>query len=240
MQFPVPQKCSALVDSLTHLDGEVYNARFTMQTPANLIFIAGQYGSFVINPTTRRTYSFASLPQDNSSIETCVDLTPRGPGSLWLMSLKQGEVVQFSAPLGRFVVNKENTKRKVFVATGTGISAIRSMILDLLESHNTQPITHNLSLYWGVRHEENMFWDEQFALLAKQHLNFSFTRIVSQPKGEGQDRIGRVTHFVAKEEKDLANSEFYLCGNRQMIYDMKEILIEQGVAEDRIKSELFY
>lgn len=235
MQFPVPQKCSALVDSLTHLDGEVYNARFTMQTPANLIFIAGQYGSFVINPTTRRTYSFASLPRDNSSIETCVDLTPRGPGSLWLMSLKPGEVVQFLAPLGRFVVNKENTKRKVFVATGTGISAIRSMLLDVLESG-----TLSCSLYWGVRHEENMFWDDQFELLAKKHSNFSFTRIVSQPKGQGQERIGRVTNFVTKEEKDLTNSEFYLCGNRQMIYDMKELLIEKSVPEEQIKSELFY
>ncbi len=236
MQFPVPQKYTATVESLVRLDGEVYNVGFTLRTPPSLSFIAGQYGSFFVSPTVRRNYSFTSPPKVASHIETCVDLTPRGPGSQWLLSLKIGESVELLAPLGRFVVNKESQRKKVFVATGTGISATRSMILDVLEAN--APVAS--VLYWGVRHEENMFWDEEFQKLAEKYSQFSFIRIVSQPQGVWKGRIGRVTDFVTKEEKDLGNSEFYLCGNRQMIYDMKELLLEQNVPEEQIKSELFY
>ncbi|MBI4065558.1 hypothetical protein HY409_04305 [Candidatus Gottesmanbacteria bacterium] len=261
MLFPIPQKCSATVISVTHLDGAVYNIRFQMTDPNNFSFIAGQHGSFIIEQTIRRNYSFASVPLEIPYLETCVDATPMGPGSTWLMSLKKGDQIALLAPLGRFVVDKESPQKKVFVATGTGISAVRSMILDCLsdkqrvlprvfphEYPQGDPFAGDprpaspamVSLYWGVRHEENMFWDQQFETLSKVHPNFLFIRIVSQPTGTWQGRVGRVTDFVTKEEANFTQSEFYLCGNREMIYDMRKQLVEKSVPEEQIKSELFY
>ncbi len=243
VSFPTPQKCSATVDSIRHLDGAVYNIRFQITDPKEFSFIAGQHGSFIIEQTIRRNYSFTSLPSDLPFLETCVDTSPMGPGSKWLVNLKQGDLFNLLAPLGRFVVNKESQRKKVFVATGTGISPIHSMILDYVS--NQQRVPRRLSpakttLYWGVRHEESMFWDEQFQNLAKEYPNFSFIRIVSQPTGTWQGRVGRVTDFVTKEEGDLSQSEFYLCGNREMIFDMRRLLVEKSVSEEFIKSELFY
>lgn len=233
ISFPTPQKCTAIVEAVTHLDGAVYNIRFRMTNPDAFSFIAGQHGSFIIEHTIRRNYSFSSSPSLVPIFETCVDTTPMGLGSMWLMQLKIGDTVNVLAPLGRFVVDKENKRKKVFVATGTGISAIRSMILDYLESCQ-------VGLYWAVRKEEHMFWDEEFNTLEKDHTNFSFARIVSQPTGTWQGRVGRVTDFVTKEEHDLHQSEFYLCGNREMINDMKKLLVEANVQEEQVKSELFY
>lgn len=240
ISFPTPQKCTAIVDAVTRLDGAVYNIRFRVTDPAAFSFIAGQHGSFIIEQTIRRNYSFTSPPSVLPIVETCVDTTPMGLGSAWLVQLKIGDTINVLAPLGRFVVDKESPRKKVFVATGTGISAIRSMILDYLETCQVSSVKCQVGLYWGVRNEESMFWDEEFQALEKEHANFSFIRIVSQPKGNWQGRVGRVTDFVTKEEHDLHQSEFYLCGNREMIYDMKKLLVESSVPEEQVKSELFY
>lgn len=238
--FPNPQKCTGIVDAVTHLDGAVYNVRFHLTDPNNFSFIAGQYGSFIIEQTIRRNYSFTSLPSELPFIETCVDTSPMGSGSAWLMSRKIGDIISVLAPLGRFAVDKDSPRNKVFVATGTGVSPIRSMILDLLLDLHVSRLTSHFSLYWGVRHEEHMFWDEQFQALEKAHPNFSFIRIVSQPKGTWQGRVGRVTDFVTKKEHDLAQSEFYLCGNREMISDMSGLLIDNGVPQGQIYTETFF
>lgn len=241
ISFLTPQKCTAIVDAVTHLDGAVYNIRFRITSPDNFSFIAGQHGSFIIEHTIRRNYSFTSPPSELPFLETCVDTTPMGPGSKWLMGLKTGDQVALLAPLGRFIVDKESPRKKVFIATGTGISAIRSMILDFLSDPHESLITNNeLTLYWGVRYEENVFWDEQFETLVKEHANFSIIRIVSQPTSTWQGRVGRVTDFVTKEEIDLTQSEFYLCGNREMIVDMRGILIHNGVPQSQIFSETFF
>ena len=53
-----------------------------------------------------------------------------GAGSRYLLSLKNNELT-FRAPLGVFVL--KNTPTKIFLATGTGITPFKSMVMSLVK-----------------------------------------------------------------------------------------------------------
>jgi ferredoxin-NADP reductase len=155
------------------------------------------------------------------------------------MSAKEGDSVEILGPLGRFVVEKQSPREKVFVATGTGIAPFRSMIKDVLESGWPGKIR----LYWGLRYEEDVFWDEEFKSLQQAYPTFGYTLTLSRATDTWEEsasrRRGRVTDHIIKED-NTSEKEYYLCGNRPMIDEIKSMLLAKGVPEVQMKTELFY
>ncbi|MBU2544611.1 hypothetical protein KJ618_04050, partial [Patescibacteria group bacterium] len=131
-------------------------------------------------------------------------------------------------------------RKKVFVATGTGIAPFRSMIIDCLSRYELLTMNYELILYWGLRLEEDIYWKEEFENLEKQYPNFHFYLVLSKASDHWQGKTGHVTEHVLNEEKDLENSDFYLCGNKEMVKELEEQLLAKNVPKERIKTELFY
>lgn len=226
-----PQTFTATVSSVTNVAGEFYLARFTLAEPLEISFQAGQYVIFQIGPPKlRHTMSIASSPTNSGIIDILQSVAPMGEGSKWLLSLKTGDAVTFVGPLGKFTLQKESPRPKVFVATGCGIAPIRSMILDKPSG----------TLYWGLRHETDVFWQDEFAVLARQHPSFQFMITLSKPTDAWKGKRGRVTEHVVRETPDLLHSEFYLCGSRAMIVDMRGLLTDNGVPQGQIYTETFF
>lgn len=225
---------TARADLVTRLTPRVYSARLVIDSSNPMNFVAGQYATFILEGNARRTFSFASSPKELPLFELCADITPMGAGSKWLVNLKQGAEVQFLGPLGRFVVDSESTQKKVFVATGTGIAPIKPMIEDYLRSHQPMPV----SLYWGLRFEEDLFWQEYFETLAQKYPQFSYSLVLSRASDRWQGKRGRATDYLISE--DIGQSEFYLCGNRDMIHDISGHLVDRGATQSQIITELFY
>lgn len=227
----VPKRHQATVISNIRMSSKVYVARFRVEdTPFS--FAAGQYGSFILAPTVRRNFSFAT-PPDGAEFEICADVTPKGPGSVWLTNLTTGDRVEFLGPLGKFVVDKKSLRPKVFVATGTGIGPIRSMVHDLLAHYE-------LFLYWGLRFEDDVFWNQEFLGLTKKHVNFHYTLTLSKPTIAWKGVDGRVTDHLFDQKEPLSNFDFYLCGSREMVNDVTNHLLAKNVPNEQIKIELFY
>jgi len=109
-------------------------------------------------PGVNRSMSIASAPSDKTHILMCHDVSPNGPGSQWTINHNVGDQATFIAPLGMFVMDKESHRKKIMVATGTGVAPYRSMFIDYLENGGTDDIT----LYWGLRHEEDVYWRVSF------------------------------------------------------------------------------
>lgn len=255
-----PTTYTAVVSSVVNVAGEFYVARFALVDPKEMEFQAGQYAIFLIGPPKgKHTLSIASPPSMKDEIEILQSVAPMGGGSKWLLGLKPGDTVKFLGPLGKFTLQKESPLRqrsseasprpKVFVATGCGLAPLRAMILDYLEMGGTAPIT----LWWGLRHETDIFWQEELDNLRKKYPNFQYVTTLSKPasptnRGEPTDawmesasrRRGRVTEHVVGETTELTHSEFYLCGNRQMIIDMKGLLADNGVPSEQIYTETFF
>ncbi len=234
--LPVPKKRVATVESLMQATRTVYVARFRNREPGTMEFHAGQYGSFILGPQTRRTFSFSTSPTHTTSFEIAADITPMGPGSVWLMHLKTGESIEFLGPLGRFIMDYQSPRKPLLVATGTGIAPFRSMLYEYLAKEKQKEIT----LYWGLRHEEDVFWHEEFSSLGRTHPNFKYILTLSQPKEPWSSYKGRVTDHIYGHHESLSEYDFYLCGNRVMIHEVQEELLSRDVPENQIKTELFF
>lgn len=260
MVFPKPHHCTAVVSSKTKLTEKVYLVTFAMKDPPELDFVAGQTMVLHIAEGINRSMSIASVPSDPKNIVMCHDVSPMGPGSKWTLGLSVGDSVSFMAPLGAFVLDKESPRKKVFVATGTGVVPFRSMLLDVYSSTNNElnpniRIPSQLSnshirtdslfvdtivLYWGLRYEEDIYWKDEFEKIEKEHPNFRFVFTLSKPTQNWLGKKGRVTDHVFSEEKNLPACDVYLCGNKEMVREVKDKLLALNVPKEQIKQELFF
>ena len=126
--------------------------------------------------------------------------------------------------MGRFGISPES-KRHLLVATGTGLAPMRSLWQSLLMKKNSPKI----HLLFGVRSEEFLFCTEEITELEKNFPNFSATICLSRPQKSGDFFQGRVTDCMRKKPSEFfENTEFSLCGSKEMVAEMKEILAEKN------------
>ncbi len=236
MDRPKPQKFQAVIEKKEQLTKSVILVTFQLVNPSEIMFLAGQTLMLNVSQGINRSMSIASPPQDKTHILMCHDVSPNGPGSQWTIAHNVGDTATFMAPLGMFVMDKESHRKKVLVATGTGIAPYRSMLLDYLENGGTDDIT----LYWGMRHEEDLYWVSDFQQLSLTYPHFRFVLTLSKPTDSWQGRRGRVTEHVIQEEQNLPATDFYLCGNQLMIKDVETQLAQKGVPTRQIFKELYF
>lgn len=224
-------------------DKIVHNEKFTefsfeLIEPNKLEFTAGQYVSIkVTEQGERRSYSMCSSPEFTNEFKTVVDLSPGGKGSQFLQNLNFGDEVEVLAPMGRFIVNQElPSDHLVFVATGSGISPFKSMIEDQLRHKQDK---RQITLHWGVRHAEDLFWLQEWQELDEAFPNFHFHPVLSKAPEEWTLCRGRVTDCLSVHGLP-ENATYYLCGSGAMIDDTTRLLLENGVPKEQIINEEFF
>lgn len=219
---------------LTH---DVFQLTFESENQFN--FEAGNFITIKITDQEKpcfRAYSISSPPKEGSNqFEIIVKIVENGSGSNWLNQIEEGEEVEFMGPNGKFVFNEESQKDAVFIATGTGIAPLKSMILDQINKGNQQ----NLELIFGLRHIKNTFLKEEFENLQNESKNFRFVFTLSQPEDHWDGNQGRVTKILQEKEIDTKNTQYYLCGLKAMVDEVHQILIEKGVDEGDIFFEKY-
>jgi NAD(P)H-flavin reductase len=226
------------------LVGKYQYVDFELIKPPRIQFLAGQYLMLRVPGLEQlKSYSIASAPVQSHSVEILVDVSPGGEGSLFLASLSPGDEVEFLGPAGQFVLADPSSEigkaeeKLLFVASGSGISAIRSMVIDLLQ---TKQEKREMYLHWGLRHVEDLFWEEDFRELTEFFPNFHFDVVLSQPPADWPFCSGHVTECVTTHYDNFSNMGIYLCGNGKMIQDMQEIAKQRGVGKEHVHNEKFY
>ncbi|MCA9422344.1 MAG: hypothetical protein KC592_15075, partial [Nitrospira sp.] len=122
----------------------------------------------------------------------------------------------------------------VFVATGTGIAPFCSMISTCLE----QPGAGTLTLYWGLRSQQDLYYQHELETLAQRHPNFSFVTTLSRPEAGWKGSVGRVTTLVENQVASVSNVTFYFFFNGGMIRDTTAIVRKKGLCP--IRTEQYY
>lgn len=233
-----PTQFTAKLEEKIEHNSRYIQYQFEFVEPHQLPFRAGQYVSLkVTDQGDRRSYSICSSPGITHGFELLVDVSPDGLGSRYLQQLQYGDTVSGLAPLGHFtIVDNIPEQSLVFVATGSGIGPLNSMITDLLqEQQDPRPIT----LYWGMRHPQELFWLNDFQDMVEAVDRFSFYPVVSQPLPEWTLSTGRVTDML-QVHQFTADTGFYLCGSDKMIADVKQLLIQKEISERHIHHERFF
>src|SRR3712207_664226 len=130
------QSFQAQVDRVRDLTHDVRELRFRLREPKVIQFKSGQFISFDLTPpggglSVIRPYSIASPPSESEHVTIVLNRVPGGRGSAYLFGLQEGDTVAFQGPTGSFYLRDES-RDLLFVATGTGIAPVRSMLLELL------------------------------------------------------------------------------------------------------------
>ena len=237
------QNFTARVADSTLLTDKFHYLHLELIEPKRIVFTAGQYILLSVPGTEqKKSYSIASSPEMDHAIELLIDMSPLGVGTTYINNLKLGDVVQFSAPSGQFAIAQPGTpigdseKALVFIATGSGITPVKSMILDQLQ---TRKDVRKIILHWGLRLESDLCWLDEFEELARAFPNFQFHPVLSKAEAEWPLCRGRVTDCFEIHPM-VPEAGYYLCGNKQMIDDVQKFLLQKGVSNDRIHHEKFY
>jgi ferredoxin-NADP reductase len=179
-----------------------------------------------------RAYSVSSSPDFKKGFSFCVKILPDGKASQYLKSLEIGQTASFMGSFGHFVL-ADSPKDIVMVATGTGLAPFMSMLPTLFAQGWTWPIT----LYFGVRHEEDLFYIDELRKWEKEHHNFKALVTLSQPSEAWTGEKGRVTEHLA--ELNIENVQVYICGNGDMVKSVKEMMDSKGLQKTDLHLEQF-
>ena len=205
-----------------------------LDKPDKFEYQSGQFAQFMIpdgDKTSPRSYSISSTP-DCDYLEFCIKLVPGGLCSEYIKDVKVGDEIEIHGPRGRFVLSSTSAPL-YFVATGAGLAPIISMIEDELKNKENK---NKITLLFGVRSEEDIFWQERLQKLVDNFENFSCTITLSQPSDSWAGESGRVTEHLSEVDADQHVS---LCGNKEMVKEVREILLEKKVDPSRIHFEIF-
>lgn len=209
--------------------------RYIFQTATPLIYQPGQYISIKVSDHKINAYSVVSA--NPSQFELLVDISPDGEGSHFFENLKVGQPISYLGPFGIFTFKPDDgADQLLFLGTGSGCSPLRSLIESALKNHD---LKKSLTLYFGLRYQDDIFWQDYFEKLSQDHPNFTYKLCLSQPTPEWTGNSGHLTDYLQKEFPDASHCSAYICGNKPMIAEAKQILIDNGCPPERIYQEQF-
>lgn len=224
------QLFQARVDRFRNLTHDVREIDFRLVDPKEITFKPGQFVSFEVlsprlNKPVTRPYSIASPPSQRNVVTLLLNLVAGGPGSTYLFSLKEGDATRFKGSAGSFYLKEEAPRELLLVATGTGIAPFRSMLYHVFEREPSRRVT----LYWGLRSQRDLYYQDELAALASRHPGFRFVTTLSRPEEGWTGETGRVTRLVDEQVTSVANLAVYLCGNSGMLNDVTAIVSKKGL-----------
>jgi len=218
------QKISSKLLRVTELANNVREFHFE----GDVEFQPGQFFMLELENGEGRAYSVASA----DGLIFCVKLVPGGKATEYLWSLKEGDEVSWKGPFGHFVLG-EPEGDVIFVATGVGLAPFMAMLEVLFKKGFERQIV----LCFGVRCEEDLFYLDKLEKWRDENENFDLNITLSGGSEEWGGKRGRVTEHV--QNSDVDNADVYICGNGQMVEDVKKIVKEKGVPQERLHFELF-
>jgi len=208
-----------------------------------------EYVSSNTSASTRRNYSLANNPHKDNQLRFNVRIAtpppgqdcPAGVGSSYVFQLKPGDTVSAIGPFGDFHI-KPTQKEMVYLGGGAGMAPMRAHIEHLFETIHT---ARKVSFWYGARSRQELFYQDYFETLAKEHPNFSFNAALSEPlpADAWQSHTGFIHEVLQREylakHADPTAIEYYLCGPPAMIKAATKMLQGLGVKPEQIAFDEF-
>lgn len=212
-------------------------------------FNVWQYTSKCSEDVTR-AYSMANYPEERGIIMLNVRIAtpppraegvPPGKMSSYIFGLKAGDKVTISGPFGEFFA-RETENEMVFVGGGAGMAPMRSHIFDQLRRLKSK---RKMSFWYGARSKREMFYVEDFDMLAAENDNFKWHVALSDalPEDEWTGYTGFIHNVLyenyLKNHPAPEDCEFYMCGPPMMNAAVIQLLLDLGVERENIMLDDF-
>jgi ring-1,2-phenylacetyl-CoA epoxidase subunit PaaE len=198
--------------------------------------------SIINGEEVRRTYSLCSSPLDNVW-KVAIKKIDGGLFSSFANSeLKNGGVLDVMEPVGKFYteLNPAHKKNYLAFAAGSGITPVISIIKTTLHSEPGSSFT----LVYGNKSRSSIIFFEELEGLKNKFIDrFTFINILSRERTESPVNFGRINTEKLNELEKLIDyssvDETFLCGPEEMIFCIKDFLLQKGIHEKKIHFELF-
>ena len=228
------------IERITPMTHDIKEFRFSLKDPKVMEFKAGQYVQIDSKPypgmaeQVSRAYSISSVPSETDAVELIIRLVPNGICTTFMHEhVKEGDTITMRGPFGDFYL-REGADELIFIAGGSGLAPVKSMVFDILE----KKLDKKMTFFFGAVTKKDLYYVELFKDLEKRYENFRYIPALSGPlpedKWEGE--VGLITDVVAKYVETPDNKQAYLCGSPGMINACINVLSGIGLTEE----EIFY
>ncbi len=199
---------------------------------------SGQYYDLEIPGTqTTRSYSPANIGNNDGQMEFLIRVLDDGKFSNFLKNdAKVGQTINVKGPSGIFGLVADGFTPRYFVAGGTGLAPILSMVRFMKEWGEPQPCT----IYFGSTYEEEVFYVEELNKLASEMDNLTVKICVWKATDSWAGEKGSVVDVLKKDlQAASAKPDLYLCGPPGMVDATYAACEEVGISKDKIYLEKF-
>jgi CDP-4-dehydro-6-deoxyglucose reductase len=220
------------INSLELLSEDIMQVKLRLPPASNFVFLEGQFIDIIGPNSIRRSYSIASI-SSNKEIILLIKRVKNGElSNYWFNEAKSNNLLRIEGPKGTFFL-RDRAKPLVFLATGTGIAPIIS-ILDGLDSDPDFNQTESISLFWGNRVQQDFVWKPNF-----KKINVDFYPIISREDDNWRGEIGYVQDVALRTSDRMQTTNVYACGASEMINSAKASFIKSGLIENDFYSDVF-
>jgi len=226
------------VEKLEHLAHDVIRIYLRMPASERMQFLAGQYIDVLIKEHEPRAFSIANAPHDDEFIELHIRYVEGGLFTDQVFHHMQEKVMlRIRGPLGTFFLREDSERPALLIGGGTGFAPLKGILEHAFETGISKP----LHLFWGVRARRDLYLDDLPARWAREHENFSYTPVLSEPAAEDNwsGETGLVTDSVVRHYPELSGHDIYMSGPPVMVEAGHGLFMQHGLDTARFFSDAF-
>ncbi|MDD2876562.1 MAG: 2Fe-2S iron-sulfur cluster binding domain-containing protein [Acidiphilium sp.] len=207
--------------------------------PLPMPFTAGQYVNIEIPGTgISRSFSMAN-PPGSTDLEFLIRMLPTGRFSEFLANgVAVGQAIKFRGPTGIFALRENGLRPRYFIAGGTGLSPVLSMIRRMRDVRDPHPV----KLFFGVTHQHELFYEEELEELRRSMPmpNMLVNIAVMNPSDTWHGFKGTVVDLLRTElSQSNEKPDIYMCGPPAMIEATVAAAVAAEVPDGSIYFEKF-
>jgi len=211
--------------------------RLLLEPTTMVSYRAGQFINLRRADGLARSYSLASVPQEDSYLELHVKRMPGGVLSNWIFdTLQPGDELEIQGPQGRsYYAVSSRSQPILLVATGTGLAPLLGIARDALQEGHSGDI----HLYHGSRHAHGLYLREPLLELSAHYRNFHYNGCLSGPVRQAGMIQGRAHEIAFGLHENLRGWRVHLSGQPEMVHVAESLALRAGARPAEIFADPF-
>jgi len=211
--------------------------RLLLEPARNLRYRAGQFLNLRRADGLVRSYSLASLPDEDAYLELHVKRMRNGAMSNWIIdTLQIGDELQIQGPDGHsYYMGGDPAENLLLIGSGTGLAPLLGIVRDALRSGHTGGI----HLFHGARDPSELYLRDQLLEWCGRHPNFRYTACVRGEAPIPGVLRGEVHEIAFALHPNLKSWRLHLAGPAHVVLAADEFALRAGVRPDRIHTDPF-
>lgn len=185
----------------------------------------------------RRAYSLSNTGNWEGRLEFLIRLQPHGLFSGFLRNGAQvGSRLTVHGPMGGFGIQQGSLRARWFVAGGTGLAPMLSMLRRMAEYQEMQ----EARLFFGVNRESELFALDAIAQLQADLPQLKVDLCVWKPESAWKGFTGTPVDALVQALATMqASPDIYVCGPPNLITASEAAAAKFGVPRNQVVSEKF-